>query len=113
MPLPSFGSCKVGMKKWAPINYRDFWDRPRIFLVQSESRLILFDAPFSEENDEYADTYKIYLMPPLGEAELNGSWVDLLTKADRFVGEVSVKDVEFDPTLRRQINLEILVQFGI
>jgi len=100
------------MKRWTSIKYRDFFDIPRIFLAETPDRVFLFDCPFSEQKDEYEETFKIYQMPAIGEQELAGSWKDLPKKAMRLLGEVGTSEVEFDATLRRQVNLEVLGRFG-
>jgi len=100
------------MKRWTPIKYRDFYDIPRIFLAETPERAFLFDCPFNEEKDEYEETFKVYLMPRLGEKELAGSWKNLPQRATQLLGEVGTAEVEFDPTLRQQVNLEMLGRFG-
>jgi len=100
------------MKRWTSIKYRDFYDIPRIFLAESQDRVFLFDCPFNEEKDEYEKTFRIYLMPPIGEQELAGSWKNLPQRATRLFGEVGISEVEFDTTFRRQVNLEFLGRFG-
>jgi hypothetical protein len=100
------------MKRWTPIKYRDFYDIPRIFLAEILGRVFLFDCPFNEEKDEYEETFKVYLMPTLGEKDLAGSWKNLPRRATRLLGEVGAAEVEFDTTSRQQVNLEILDRFG-
>jgi hypothetical protein len=100
------------MKRWTPIKYRDFYDIPRIFLAETPEQVFLFDCPFNEEQDEYETTFKVYLMPAVGEQELAGSWKDLPRTATRLLGEIRTSDVEFDPTLRQQVNLEVVSRLG-
>ena len=38
---------------WANIQYRDFYDVPRIFVADYQGRLYLFDCPFDEALDDY------------------------------------------------------------
>lgn len=61
-----------------PINFRygEFWDVPRIFVVEHEGQLWLFDCPFSDELDDYPDEYAVYLLDP--GTDLEGSWRDPL-----------------------------------
>ena len=93
------------------IKCRDFCDIPSIFLTENLDRVFRFDCPFNEEKDEYEEPFRIYLMPPIGEQELAGSWKNLPQRATRLFGEVGISEVEFDTTLRRQVNLEILGRF--
>ena len=100
------------MKHWTPIRYRDFYDVPRIFLVRGGDRLFLFDCPFDSAEDEYGKTFKVYLMPNLPDDMLAGSWEDLAAKAERLLGEVPTSEVEFDQTLRREVEASVLSRFG-
>jgi hypothetical protein len=95
------------MSDWADINYRDFWDQPRIFFVRNADRLYLFDCAFDDELEDYPDTYAVYEVPELTESDLAGSWAHLADKAIRRVGEISLDQVRFDPTKRRQIDTVI------
>jgi len=95
-------SNKVG------ILYRDFYDVPRMFIVHYEGRVILFDCKFDEVADEYSETYKVYFLPDLGDEVLKGTWDNLSDSATDFLGEVPVKDVTFDSSLRREIDVGIL-----
>ncbi len=106
--MTSLAQGNLAMAKLAPIMYRDFYDVPRAFLVRDGDRLLLFDSPFEDARDEYADRYAVYLMPELTEDELGGSWVDLRRKALRRLGCVSVVDVRFDDTLREYVDLAAL-----
>jgi hypothetical protein len=95
------------MTAWADINYRGFWDIPRIFFVRHGGQLYLFDCPFDDTIDDYPDSFTVYEMPELTEADYAGSWAHLADKAIRRVGEVPVASVTFDPTKRRQIDTAI------
>jgi hypothetical protein len=93
---------------WSDINYRDYWDQPRIFFVHKDGQLILFDCAFDHEIDDYPEFYSVYLMPQLSADEFAGSWVGLWRKAVRKLGEVPVDKVQFDATKRRQIDTSVL-----
>lgn len=97
------------MQTMLPIRYRDFWDVPRIFLATYRGQLILFDCPFDEQTEDYSDRYRLYLLPPMEEGALNGSWADLPGRAKAFLGEVPVSEVRFDPTRRQQVDSTVLV----
>jgi hypothetical protein len=95
---------------WAPIRYRDFWDVPRIFLVEYEGVHFLFDCAFDEETEDYPDTYTVYLVPSFAEAELSGSWHLLPQRASRVLQRVPVASVKFDPTMRKAIDTALLAE---
>jgi hypothetical protein len=96
------------MSAWADIDYRDFWDQPRIFFIRHDGRLYLFDCAFDNETEDFHDTYAIYEMPELTEADYAGSWAHLADKALRRLGEIPLTQVRFDPTKRRQIDTAVL-----
>jgi N-acyl-L-homoserine lactone synthetase len=100
------------MKRWTHIKYREFYDLPRIFLAEIGNRIFLFDCRFNEEKDEYEQTYKVYLMPQLDEKELAGSWENLPARATTLLGEIPTSEIEFDTTLRQEVNLGVLSRFG-
>lgn len=90
------------------IRYRDFYDVPRIFLVNHRGTLYLFDCPFDQELDEYPDTYKVFVLPPDSGLDLGGSWDNLASRATSYLGEVPVKSVQFDSTKRREIDADVI-----
>lgn len=96
------------MTSWAPIRYRGFHDVPRIFLVDYGDKVFLFSCSFSEELDEYPDAYKVYLMPRVSEKDLEVNWEELFLKATQYLGEVPVREVQFDPSRRREINTAVI-----
>ena len=95
------------MNAWADIDYRDFWDQPRIFFVRHDGRLYLFDCAFDDETEDYPETYAVYEMPNLTESDYAGSWAHLSDRAIRHLGEIPLDQVRFDPTRRRQIDTAV------
>ena len=94
--------------EWADIRYRDFYDLPRIFITNYQGRFYLFDCPFNDELDDYPDSYRVYQLPALTEAELEGSWEHLPELATSFLGVSPLTEVQFDPTKRERVNTVIL-----
>ena len=85
------------MEKWIDVlAYRDFWDQPRIFFVRYEGNLILFDCAFDEDTEDYPDTYTVYRMPELTEAECQGSWAGIARRAIECLGIVPLSMVRFE-----------------
>jgi hypothetical protein len=98
---------------WLPIHYRDFYDVPRMLVVEYSARLYLLDAPFDEEADEYADVYTVYRLPDASRHRVElDSWGGLAATGER-IGQVPVAEVEFDDSKRRLINDEIFRRLGI
>jgi hypothetical protein len=95
------------MANWVPIKYQGFYDVPLVFLAKYQNQILLFDCPFLEDVDEFAESYKVYLMPELDEHELPKDWTTLAKLARRYVGEVAVKEVQFDDTRRQAIDAGI------
>ena len=96
------------MKVWTPIQYRDFYDVPRMFLARTHETIYLFDCRFDAAKDVYEDTDEVFSMPELAEEDLRGSWETLSARATRSLGKVLVSEVEFDSTRRAEVNLELL-----
>ncbi|MCC7309116.1 MAG: hypothetical protein IT173_16260 [Acidobacteria bacterium] len=80
--------------------YRDFWDFPRIFLVELDGTWYLFDCPFNNEREDFEEWYEVSSIPKLPEEELAGSWVGLADRTTQFFGEMLVESITFDPTRR-------------
>ncbi|MCP5007848.1 MAG: hypothetical protein GY941_28520 [Planctomycetes bacterium] len=96
------------MTTMAAIIYREFYDVPRVFLVNYKGDFILFESLFNDDSDDYSSDYIVYLMPKLSEEELKGSWENISLRADRKIGSVPVKDIQFDETKRKEIDAAIL-----
>jgi len=88
---------------WLSIKYGEFYDIPRVFVVNYEGETYFFDCPFKDELDDYPDFFTVYRVP---EEEIDKvetiSWSDISTFA-RPIGIVKVKDVQFDETKRKFI----------
>lgn len=46
-------------RNWLPIQYRDFYDVPRMVGVSYHGRLCLLDSSFDPEKDEYSDDFLV------------------------------------------------------
>ena len=93
---------------WGPIEYREFYDVPRCILVEYDGTLFYLESLFDEKADDYASHYTVYEMPrPLGNHYRTGSWAELPPLGKR-IGQVPVRDVNFDPTRREKMDASIL-----
>lgn len=90
------------------IRYREFYDVPRIFLVELSRGTLLFDCQFDDESDEYATTYVVYQVPAIPVSELEGSWLEIRRFATARLGTVPVSAVQFDETRRKSIDDAVL-----
>jgi len=95
----------------AGIQYRGYWDFPRIFITRYKGQTFLFDCAFDEALDDYPDVFKVFLMPELSDKELPDDWTTLKNKAIRFLGEAPTNHVRFDETRRESIDAGILEEF--
>jgi hypothetical protein len=90
---------------YVSIQYRDFYDVPRIFLLRHDGHLLLLDSPFDDDIDEYSASYDVYLMPELPQETLEGPWAHLRELASCQLGCIPVAAVEFDATRRNAIDI--------
>jgi hypothetical protein len=91
---------------WVPFHYREFYDLPRIILFEHQGHTYLLDCQFSEKLDEYPDVYDVLEMNlDLTAARAVHDWGGLRGRAVRELGKVAVKDVRFDATLRRELDV--------
>ena len=87
-----------------PIRYAGFYDVPRVFAVEREGCIYIFDCPFDDEEDEYPDKYVVYRLPDETLASTaDAAWKELIQSAVR-IGECAVSDVHFDVTRRNAID---------
>ena len=98
-------------ERWLPIRYyRDFYDIPRAFVVESAGEQFLFDCPFSEALDDYADEYTIYrISDELRDRIDLISWING-SQFER-IGAVPITVVTFDATKRCAISAKVLEGF--
>ncbi len=96
-----------------PIQYRGFWDVPRIFLTRHRGRLFLFDCPFDSILEDHLDDFTIYELPFDADADLSRDWTTLADRAIRTLGKVPLGAVAFDPSLRQAIDASVLDRFEL
>ena len=83
------------MDEWTDIQYRDFYDVPRMIVARKGEEARLFYSRFDEQSDEYLDFYAVYRMPLLSETELDGSWVGLEDQALERLDDLPIHDLPF------------------
>lgn len=92
----------------AKILYSGFYDAPLAFVVRHGGTQFLFWRVFDEEADEYPDTYRVLILPDLSDEEVSESWRTLEGRASGYVGEVAVRDVKFDQSMREDIDTSVI-----
>jgi hypothetical protein len=100
---------------WLPVQYRDFYDVPRLVAVEHQGRVYLFDSPFDDDLDEYVDHYTIYRLPESAGTEVklkDASWEGLVSAGEE-IGRISVTDVEFDETRRERLHASVFRRLGV
>jgi hypothetical protein len=94
------------------ITYSGFYDVPLAFTVHHTGDTYLFwRGYFDEEIDDYPERYCVYKISPEAESELIKHWdLDAIEKHE--VGHIPVRDVIFDSTKRRAINILVFEELG-
>ena len=98
---------------WVSMQYRDFYDVPRLVVVEYATRSYLLDTAFNEGSDDYADYYTIYRLPNDAVAMLEKPSWEQLPSVGEEMGRVRVKDVKFDQTKRQRLNPSLFRRLGI
>lgn len=88
--------------EWVPIQYREFYDIPRLFVIAMEGRTYLLDCQFDEALDEYGDRFEVFELTSSPAPDLQKSWA-MLSASGVHLGAVLVADVEFDATRRQAV----------
>jgi hypothetical protein len=96
---------------WIPIQYRDFYDIPRAFIVEHQGALFFFDGSFDEKADEYREQFRVFrLGPESSKIVQSDSWVGL-EKTGTLIAEVPVSSVKFDATRRAAVDDSVFDRF--
>lgn len=109
---------------YLPIIYSGFWDVPHAFFTVYEDKTYFFRRGyFDEEIDDYPPNYKIYLVEnmsleeaiePCDPPHQSVILTDIpKLEANELVGELPTKDVVFDETNRRFVNVSVFKMLGI
>lgn len=98
---------------WIPIRYRDFYDIPRAFVIQRGDEAFLFDCPFDDGLDDYAEHYLVTRLTRSAAARVDEpSWQDLASQGS-LVGRVAANLVRFDSTRRSAVDAAVLDHLGV
>jgi hypothetical protein len=87
------------------LEYRDFYDVPRAFIIEPQGRMLLyFDCAFDEDRDDYGDAFKVAVLRSTERSTLPKDWRKLELFAD--IGSVPVASVHFDDTRRKEVVID-------
>jgi hypothetical protein len=90
------------------IEYREFWDVPRFFIIRLDCDVWLFDCRFDQSIDDYPECYRVYAISR--DVPVNEDW-NRISEEGRFLGEVKVANVKFDETKRQEMSLDFFKSF--
>jgi hypothetical protein len=99
--------------EWLSIRHRDFYDVPRLVVVEYQGVVYVFDSPFDDELDDYPDHYTVYRLPRSELRRLDAASWEGLAAAGEELGRIPVADVEFDATRRERLNAAVFGRLGI
>lgn len=97
---------------WLPITYRDFYDVPRLFVVQHAGVSYLFDSPFDEKADRYAGQYTVYRLDRDAVVPADTEPWEAVGRGGERLGEVEVSAVRLDATQRAAIDATVLAMLS-
>jgi len=93
------------MDRMTKFSYRDFYDVPRMIILNHKGQKILLDCGFDDSQDDYSSTYKVYILPLEIDETREMSWKAMPTRAIKYVGEIPVKQLLFDHTKRAALDM--------
>lgn len=92
------------MPEWTPFVYRDFWDFPRVLVVELDGAYFLLDAPFDEAIDDYSPVYNIKALKAFPDSS---NWTGV-GHGSTVLGIIPVEPELFDSTRRLEIRLDMI-----
>ena len=96
------------MNEMTKFTYRDFYDVPRMIILNHRGHKILLDCKFDDSVDDYPSTYKVYVLPQRINEISELSWESMRARAVRQVGEIPVKQLVFDHTKRSALDASVI-----
>jgi hypothetical protein len=98
---------------WLPIQYREFYDIPRAFVVDYRESSFFFECPFDDELDDYPDFFAVFRLPKEVRDQIdNLSWAELSARLER-IGAIHADKVEFDQSKRRFVSDRVFELLGL
>lgn len=95
----------------ARILYSGFYDYPLAFVIRNRNQQILFYREFDDALDEYPDRYKVFILPDISDEEISRSWQTLPDLATQYLGDLSIREIEFDSTRTKEVDTNSMDHF--
>ena len=87
------------------IDYRDFYDIPRAFIIEPQPKIFLyFECGFDEVRDGYVDIFRVFLLKTSDISRLPKDWRNLDSLGT--VATLPISAVRFDHTRRREVVID-------
>lgn len=97
----------VSEEIWIPFDHREFYDYPRVVVVEIDATRFVLDSPFDDALDDYVRVYTVWRTST--DFPLSGSWVDVTSGGEK-IGEIKIREDLFDVTRRRLIRWDLIVR---
>jgi hypothetical protein len=82
------------VSEWAVIDYREYWDVPREFVVRHGEDAYYFQSPFDEILDDYTPNFYVYRIPvALADAPMD-RWSEFRRLGER-LPDIPVSQLRF------------------
>jgi hypothetical protein len=89
----------------AIVEYRDFYDVPRAFIIEPQRHMLLFfDCAFDEDRDDYGDVFSVAVLRSAERSGLPEDWRKLDVLAN--IGSIPISAVHFDDPRRREVVID-------
>ena len=99
------------MGEMVEFQYGGYYDFPRTIVLRYRGEIFLLYGLFDEELDEFPDDYSVYRVPASTEnsPEIK-SWMFWPNESFRYLGQLPIRSITFDPTQRKALDASILDQ---
>jgi hypothetical protein len=108
-----YGVCLKGLRPvMIPFTYGDFYDVPRHIVFTHGGSLYLLTSVFDEQRNDHADYYSVYKAPLSARDQVSVPPKDFINNhgsiGAQLMGEVPVRDMLFDKTLRNELDVVVV-----
>ena len=93
------------------ILYSGFYDYPLAFVIRNRDQQLLFFREFDDELDQYPDKYGVFVLPDIPDDEIEQSWQTLPSLAKQYLGDMSIREIEFDATRTQEVDTVSIENF--